>query len=134
MAEIKQGTELESEIRTLGNLELFLYSASVQIPHRIHYDLDYAREEGHRDILVHGPFQAVCMVQQALGGLGDDWRATKVSFRNLSPVLVDAPFECASSLIEVSEDGEEARVEIISRSLDGQTVFTTGELVVRRGA
>ena len=133
MTDIKEGTELQPQTRTLGNLELFLYSASVQLPHRIHYDLEYAREENHDDVVVIGPFQAVCMVQQALKGLGEDWRATKVSFRNRSSVLVDVPFECVARVVALSGDGTEARVEITSRSVDGETAYTSGELIAKKG-
>ena len=133
MANIAQGTELSPEVRTLGNLQLFLYSASVQIPHRIHYDYKYAQEEGHPDVLVHGPFQTVCMVQQVIAGLGDGWRVTEISYRHLRAVLVDQPFECAATVVSTSDDGTEARIEIVSRDPnDVDVIYTRGQLTARR--
>lgn len=41
---------------------LFRYSAISFNSHRIHYDLDYAKEEGYPGILVHGPLTATLLI------------------------------------------------------------------------
>ena len=40
---------------------LFRFSALTYNAHRIHYDLAYARSEGHADLVVHGPLQALLL-------------------------------------------------------------------------
>lgn len=42
---------------------LFRFSALTYNAHRIHYDRDYARSEGHPDLVVHGPLQAILMAE-----------------------------------------------------------------------
>jgi 3-methylfumaryl-CoA hydratase len=41
---------------------LFRFSALVFNAHRIHYDIDYCREEGYPGIVVHGPLQTVLLL------------------------------------------------------------------------
>jgi 3-methylfumaryl-CoA hydratase len=46
---------------------LFRFSALTFNAHRIHYDIDYCRnEEGYEGLVVHGPLQALLMAQQAV--------------------------------------------------------------------
>jgi 3-methylfumaryl-CoA hydratase len=64
---------------------LFRYSALTFNGHRIHYDLDYAREvEGYAGLVVHGPLLAqllMLMATDLLGPLSD------FSFRAASPLM-----------------------------------------------
>jgi 3-methylfumaryl-CoA hydratase len=62
---------------------LFRYSALTFNGHRIHYDADYARSEGYRDLVVHGPLLAqwlMLLAAQKLGALSG------FAFRATSPV------------------------------------------------
>jgi 3-methylfumaryl-CoA hydratase len=44
---------------------LFRFSALTYNAHRIHYDLAYANAEGHPDLVVHGPLQALMLIEAA---------------------------------------------------------------------
>ncbi len=44
------------------SVQLFRYSALTFNGHRIHYDRDYAREEGYPGLVVHGPFVATLLM------------------------------------------------------------------------
>jgi hydroxyacyl-ACP dehydratase HTD2-like protein with hotdog domain len=41
----------------VSELDLFQFSASTFLCHRIHFDREFARSEGHQDLVVHGPLQ-----------------------------------------------------------------------------
>ncbi len=64
---------------------LFRYSALTFNGHRIHYDIDYAREiEGYAGLVVHGPLLAQLLMLQAtrhLGGL------RRFAFRATAPLM-----------------------------------------------
>ncbi|WP_171177480.1 acyl dehydratase [Ruegeria sp. HKCCD8929] len=64
---------------------LFRYSALTFNGHRIHYDLDYARDvEGYSGLVVHGPLlaqQLILMVEELMGPLAE------FSFRASSPLM-----------------------------------------------
>lgn len=51
---------------TVDPVMLFRFSALTYNAHRIHYDVDYARDvEGHPGLVVHGPLQAIAMATAA---------------------------------------------------------------------
>ncbi len=65
---------------------LFRYSALTLNGHRIHYDLPYATgEEGYGGLVVHGPLQALLLLDFAASHLPGP--VTGFSFRGLSPAL-----------------------------------------------
>ena len=55
MSESDLPSELEPQTRTVSRVQAMRYSAATHNAHRIHYDDDYARHEGHERPLVHGP-------------------------------------------------------------------------------
>jgi 3-methylfumaryl-CoA hydratase len=70
---------------------LFRYSALTFNGHRIHYDREYAREvEGYEGLVFHGPLTATLLAGLAADQLGP---LGTFSFRGLSPLFDDAPFE-----------------------------------------
>ncbi|MEL6678912.1 MAG: MaoC family dehydratase N-terminal domain-containing protein [Pseudomonadota bacterium] len=93
--------------------QLFRYSALTFNGHRIHYDLDYARDvEGYGGLVVHGPLLAQHLIDLATDTLGD---LAAFSFRALAPVTHDTPFHAtrapdrdALNLAILRDDGTEA--------------------------
>lgn len=70
---------------TFDTTILFRYSALTFNGHRIHYDLDYARQvEGYDGLVVHGPLLAQLLVQLAREQLGE---LAKFSFRATAPLM-----------------------------------------------
>lgn len=64
---------------------LFRYSALTFNGHRIHYDLDYARDvEGYDGLVVHGPLLAQHLMLMAVDLMGP---LSEFSFRALSPLM-----------------------------------------------
>ena len=64
---------------------LFRYSALTFNGHRIHHDLDYARQiEGYSGLVVHGPLLAQLLIHLAHEKLG---RLSTFSFRATAPLL-----------------------------------------------
>ncbi len=85
-------------------LLLFRFSAITFNGHRIHYDLAHATEEGYPNLLVHGPLQAVFMMNLAAKHLGGTPR--QFVYRCLAPLY-------GGSRFGVSFDAEYARARII---------------------
>jgi hydroxyacyl-ACP dehydratase HTD2-like protein with hotdog domain len=44
-------------------IDLFMFSAATWLTHRIHFDRDYARTEGHPDLVIHGPLQGAYLAE-----------------------------------------------------------------------
>ncbi len=77
---------------------LFRYSALTFNSHRIHYDIDYCRnEEGYPGLVFHGPLTATLLANLAQN-LRPDQRLSQFEFRAISPLFASAPFTlCAKS-------------------------------------
>lgn len=78
---------------------LFHYSALTYNAHRIHLDRSYCREdEGHRDLLVHGPLSLTLMLSvlqsrlsNAADGKGKGESISAIEYRHLAPLYVGLP-------------------------------------------
>jgi 3-methylfumaryl-CoA hydratase len=91
-------------------LLLFRFSAFTFNGHRIHYDQAYARAEGYPNVLVHGPLQAVLMLNLASRRLGAVPR--QFHYRCLAPLY-------GGSCFGVKFEAAGAKTRIIRR--DGIT-------------
>jgi hydroxyacyl-ACP dehydratase HTD2-like protein with hotdog domain len=80
--DVKPGDALAPLVKNASRVQLFLFSAATHNPHRIHYDRDYARTEGHDDILVHGPLQGAWLHQYVRDWAGPRGRVLALSFQN----------------------------------------------------
>jgi 3-methylfumaryl-CoA hydratase len=63
---------------------LFRFSALTYNAHRIHYDRDFAHEDGHPDLVVHGPLQALLMAE-AVRRRGDSLVGRRFTYRLVRP-------------------------------------------------
>jgi len=73
------------ETQTFDTTMLFRYSALTFNGHRIHYDLDYARQvEGYGGLVVHGPLLAQLLMLIAEQQLG---RLERFDFRATAPLM-----------------------------------------------
>jgi 3-methylfumaryl-CoA hydratase len=77
--------ETDAREEAFSSTLLFRYSALTFNGHRIHYDLDYARDvEGYRGLVVHGPLLAqhlMLLAEEVIGPL------KRFSFRASSPLM-----------------------------------------------
>jgi 3-methylfumaryl-CoA hydratase len=77
---------------TAGPVQLFRYSALTFNSHRIHYDVDFCRnEEGYDGLIIHGPLTAT-MLMEAVRELEPARPLKKFSFRAVSPLTHVHPF------------------------------------------
>ncbi len=86
---------------------LFRYSAITDNPHRIHYDLPYARSEGYPALLVNGTIPAMVLLEMFRAHVGGEpacWRS-----RNVAPIL------CGSELtLTLTRDGDEWLTRVLT--------------------
>jgi 3-methylfumaryl-CoA hydratase len=85
---------------------LFRFSALTQNAHRIHYDRTYAREvEKYPDLVVHGPLQAILMMEAARRR-EPGRRPAAFAFRGVRPLFVsDAAMVCGRTVLGKLELG-----------------------------
>ena len=129
-ADVVAGADLPTTTHTYSTVELFQFSAVGWHAHRVHFDQRYTTEvEGHADLLVHGPLQAVHLVQWLLRVLGDGAVVRSVSYRHLGVLHVGVPAVIGGRVVDVHADGT-ATVELWMRRGDDDTRTTTATAVV----
>jgi hydroxyacyl-ACP dehydratase HTD2-like protein with hotdog domain len=135
IAALTPGTIVASRDHRVDEIDLFLFSAACSLPHRIHYDQEFARSEGLANVPVHGPLQVTWLTQ-----LASEWAVQhgavlqSSSVRHLKPAypreLLRASLTVADS--ELEDNGIVLELRLAKE--DG-TVTTTGTAtIVPRGA
>lgn len=128
--DIVPGAELPTTTHTYTNVELFQFSAVGWHAHRVHFDQAYTRDvEGHADLLVHGPLQAVHMVQWLLRVLGEGTVVRSVSYRHLGVLHVGGTGVIGGRIVDVDAGGA-VTVELWMLRQDDGSRTTTGTAVV----
>jgi len=118
------GDAIDVVERTPDAVDLFLFSASSWLIHRIHYDEPFTTgHDGHPGLLVHGPLQGMYMVQAAQRSLGTGARLLSVSYRHKAPAYLGDSLRCGGTVTSV--EGSSVDVELWIEKEDG-TVTTTG--------
>lgn len=103
---IAPGVDLPTTTHTYSTVELFQFSAAGWHAHRVHFDQQYTLEvEGHADLLVHGPLQAVHIVQWLVRVIGEGAVVRSVSYRHLGVLHVGATAVIGGRVVDVHTDG-----------------------------
>jgi hypothetical protein len=110
---------------------LFRYSSITDNPHRIHYDVDYARSEGHPDVLVHGPLQGAWITQFFTDWAGPLGRLRRVSWQNRRSALPERDYELRGRvvLVEFPRPGIYS-IGFVTSETGGEAQVKTAETVV----
>ena len=129
-ADVSEGLEFTPLERTPDAMDLFLYSASVWLPHRIHYDVPHTTgTEGHPALLVQGPLQGVFLMQLIAANLGSAATVTSFVFRHQVPVYVDQTLVCKGRVSAVDQATGSVTCELWTELDDGRRA-TVAEAVV----
>jgi hydroxyacyl-ACP dehydratase HTD2-like protein with hotdog domain len=121
-------TEL-SEVRQLDEVDLFLFSAALWLPHRIHYDHEYAHTEGHANLLVHGPLQAAIATEMvSRHARASGLRVSHLSYRHVAPAFVNS--ELAFSARARGPGGAGGQLDVTVRDRGAGKTTTVGVIDV----
>lgn len=105
-----------TELITPSQVMLFRYSALTFNGHRIHYDVDYAKQvEGYDGLVFHGPLTATLLVNLATKTFGKTPKTFE--FKGLSPIAGMDKFH-----IEGNRDGD--NMQLWARRRDGALAMT----------
>jgi hydroxyacyl-ACP dehydratase HTD2-like protein with hotdog domain len=110
LEDVKPGDALPPLVKNASRAQLFLFSAATNNPHRIHYDRDYARHEGHDDVLVHGPLQGAWLHQFAQAWAGPRGRVLALAFQNRGRAFPERDLTLRGRVAGL--DGDVASLEI----------------------
>ncbi len=113
---------------------LFVFSAATWNPHRIHYDRDHARSEGHKDLAVHGSLQANWLIE-AMESWFPGATLTSFSFRNVATAFVNESFVVGGHVAAAESDArpDDITLDLSVEGPNGITTFGRGTLRVHTG-
>jgi hydroxyacyl-ACP dehydratase HTD2-like protein with hotdog domain len=123
-------------MKTPTNVSMFMYSATVWLLHRIHYDGKFAMEhEALPDVVVHGTLATDWLAQLLLTWGGADARLARLSYQIRSYMLPDQMVSCGGVVTAVRQDGRDHQIDldVWIRKPDGvQAVTGSATLVLQR--
>jgi hydroxyacyl-ACP dehydratase HTD2-like protein with hotdog domain len=107
---------------TVTPFQLFRYSAVTWNPHRIHFDAQHAREEGHTGLALHSHLRAGLALRAVTEGLGPGWRIATVAYRLRRPMY--APVELTyTARVTAFDDDDRLTLELIEENPSGEVGF-----------
>lgn len=134
LEDVKVGDDLESRRKSASRTQLYLFSAATLNPHRIHYDPDYAKEEGHPDVLVHGPLQGAWLHQYVRDWVGPGGRIEEIAWENRKSALPERDLVFRGRIVEIR--GDDVLLEVWEEDSSGGVLMpgTARVRLPRRGA
>lgn len=120
--DVAEGDQLPVVVRNASRAQLFLYSAATWNPHRIHYDVDYARTEGHPDVLVHGPLQGAWITQYFTDWAGPLGRLRECSWQNRRSALPERDYHLRGTVTAVDPATGDVTIEGAEQTPDGEVL------------
>jgi hydroxyacyl-ACP dehydratase HTD2-like protein with hotdog domain len=125
--DVSPGDDLPPAIRRAGRAQLFLYSAATWNPHRIHYDTEFARSEGHADIIVHGPLQGAWLTQYLTDWMGPRGRLVSAGWQNRASALPDEDLTFRGRITAV--EGDLVSIEVTECNAAGDVLMPARGMV-----
>ena len=130
-ATAKPGDVLPSRTRTTDIVQSFFYNAALWNAHRIHYEMQYAKEaEGYAGLVVPGPLLGDWLGQSAEDWCGDAGRVLKLSYSNRLAALVGEALSSGGVVKAVDAAASEVELELWVKNERGE-VITPGSARVR---
>ena len=115
------GDSLPLLTHTVTPFQLFRYSAVTWNPHRIHFDAQHAREEGHAGLALHSHLRAALALRAVTEGLGPGWRIATVAYRLRRPLY--APVVLTYTARVATADHGSVTLELIEENPSGEVGF-----------
>jgi hydroxyacyl-ACP dehydratase HTD2-like protein with hotdog domain len=110
---VSAGDRLETLEKTFTRPQLFRFSAIRWNPHRIHYDPEYAtEEEGHPDVLVHGPLHEAAIQQLLMDWVGADGELVELACRTVGRAVPEEPYLVEAEVTAVEDGGDRIEFDV----------------------
>ena len=133
--DVVAGAELPAMVKNASRVQLFLFSAATNNPHRIHYDREYAALEGHPDVLVHGPLQGAWLHQFVADWAGPRGRILSLTMQNRGRALPETDLTFRGRVTATNADDGTVDLSLSEENAEGVILMpgTARVLLPRRG-
>ncbi len=110
--DVDVGTELATLTKVPTTVQLFRYSAVTWNAHRIHYEREYARQEGHPDVLVQAHLHGAFLLQMIGEWMGPRGRLVTFGWSNRGRAVPGDTLTCAGRVVAKRVEGDRHLVEL----------------------
>ena len=123
--DVEVGDEVPAVVERVSNAQLFFFSAATYNGHRIHYDLPYAKSEGHAALLVHGPLQSALMAKTLTNWIGPLGRLRRLRVQNRASAHPDEDLTFSGRVTAKRQEDGRALLEldVWESKADGQVIM-----------
>ena len=118
--DVSVGERLPPLTKHPDRVQLFRFSAATWNAHRIHYDVDYARDvEGYPDVLVQSHLHGAFLLETVLRWAGPRARVLSFGWRNEKVAVPGDVLDCTAEVTAVAVDGR-IDIAVEERNQDGE--------------
>lgn len=119
---VEVGAQIPKLVNVPTTVTLFRFSAVTWNAHRIHYDREFARLEGHSDILVQAHLHGAYLTRMVMDWIGPLGRLLSIEWKNVAPAFPSDTLTCVGVVRAKVRDGALNRVELelVERNQDGE--------------
>lgn len=126
-SQVAVGTDVTPLKKVPTAVQLFRYSAVTWNAHRIHFEKEYAQEEGHPDILVQAHLHGAFLLQMLMEWSGPKGRISSFGWSNRGRAVPGDELTCRGRVIAISHEGDRTMAEIeLSEVNQAGAVCATG--------
>jgi hydroxyacyl-ACP dehydratase HTD2-like protein with hotdog domain len=112
-------------------IQIFRYSAVTWNAHRIHFETEYARKEGHPDILVQAHLHGAFLLQMLMDWIGPQGRVLSFGWSNRGRAIPGDELLCRGIVTESRIENDRFLVDIeISEVNQSDAVCSIGKATV----
>jgi acyl dehydratase len=133
---LRPGDVIAEQELMVDEIDLFLFSAACWLPHRIHYDQEFARAEGLDAVPVHGPLQASWLIQLvAQWAQSQGARLSRSTVRHVNPAYPRERLHLSAVVdsVDVNEDCSDIIVLNLRITKPDGSLTTVGTATVEAG-
>jgi hydroxyacyl-ACP dehydratase HTD2-like protein with hotdog domain len=112
-AALVPGAHLPVLVRRPTRVTCFLFAVAWWTPHRVHYDVEWAAQEGYDDVMVPGLLLNEYVVTALTAWTGDPTSLRRLTVRNTAPALAGDTLRVTSEVTGVTE-GDGVRTVALS--------------------
>lgn len=117
--DVNAGDELPKLVKAPTAVQLFRYSAVTWNAHRIHLEPEYARKEGHPDILVQAHLHGAFLAQLVTDWAGPRARLVRFGWSNRGRAVPGDTLTCTGRV--TAKTGDTIELELLETNQRGET-------------
>lgn len=121
--DVNTGDRLPALTKTPTTVQLFRYSAVTWNAHRIHYEREYARSEGHPDVLVQAHLHGAFLLQMIGDWMGPRARLVTFGWSNRGRAVPGDALACSGTVVGKRVESGRCLVdlEVVETNQRGET-------------